>query len=157
MVVEQSLRSYLVASAVGVGLTLVSMGTAGCAGRMQQPVAPSGDVRDSVALLDSQPRMLLAGPARLLHVQVDKRKGHVTLFRAPRQHGTSADCGAVPEPRQIVLAARPTSLDIGAGEVVCAKVERRARVSWHATANRAATKSNFVEPPGTLHQASLLP
>lgn len=125
MVGVNSLRGCVVLSAVGVALL-------GCGGPARQMPPPKMEVRGSIAVADPEPRLILVGPARLLHLQIE-RKGPVHVFRAPRHDGTSADCRVVP-PRGAVdgWPVKRAAIDISKDEVVCAKVERKARLSWHA-------------------------
>ena len=55
------------------------MGMAACASW-----APPPDYRGSTARVGAEPRLLLAGPARLLHVNADRR-GQFTLYRVRAQ------------------------------------------------------------------------
>jgi hypothetical protein len=80
--------------------------------------------------------MLLVGPARLLHLHVEKRRtGAVTIFRAQRNTGSSADC-LVPEAGQEAVPP-PTHrnpLELSRDQVLCVRVGHRARLTWHARA-----------------------
>jgi hypothetical protein len=99
---------------------------------------------------DPEPRLLLVGPARLLHLQIE-RKGPVHVFRAPRHEGTSSDCRVAPDlGNGDNWALKRASIDISKDEVICAKVDRKARLSWHARA--LPPESQPWEP---MRQASL--
>jgi hypothetical protein len=110
-------------------------------------------MRESIVVADPDPRLILVGPARLLHLQIE-RKGAVRVFRAPRHDGTSADCRVAPARADAdALPQKRKAVDISKDEVVCAKVEKvdgKARLSWHA-------RSLPAEPqgPGSMRQASL--
>ena len=64
----------------------LAMGMAACASW-----APPPDYRGSTARVGAEPRLLLAGPARLLHVNADRRQ--FTLYRVRAQAGKPVDCG----------------------------------------------------------------
>jgi hypothetical protein len=125
------------------------MAWAGCAGRLR-PEQPPAEMRRSIAVANSEPRMLLVGPAKLLHVQTEKRKGQVILFRAPRQYGTDADCRVARAGDEVAFSAKGGAVDVTRDEVVCARVERKARLSWHALSTPDAS-----EAPLLVHHASL--
>lgn len=163
MGVEYRMCTYL--------LLAVGGWTAGCAGPAHESRTGPAEVRQSIAVSDSQPRLLLVGPARLLHVQIesDRRKSTVSVFRAPRKLGTSADCEVKAEGGRGALSGRGASVDISKDEVVCAKVEanvgkgkvskvdRRARLSFHALATPEVKSKEAKEAaPAPLHEASLL-
>jgi hypothetical protein len=59
------------------------------------------------------------------------RRGPVTVFRVPRHDGTSADCFT--EWTQSATVTMPMSgwLEISKNESMCARVSRRASLSWH--------------------------
>lgn len=144
----------MVVGRFGSYLVLLATGLAGqgCGGHLQQAhrQGEGRDVRESIAMTDREPRMLLAGPARLLHLQVEKRKGAVTLYRVPRQQGTSADCQATAGRDELPLPLFSEAMDVAQDEVVCAQVDRKTRLSWHARARPGAG-----EPAQLLHHASL--
>jgi len=87
------------------------------------------------------PRVVVAGPARLLHVDVHGDRSF-TLYNVARQTGTDADCLAAAAAPAISVARanrrRPLDLDVPAGQVVClanaadANDRHSAEVSWHA-------------------------
>src|SRR5688500_17791103 len=87
MLVAYGVRSGLFCTVMG----LVGWGCASASTQRSRP--PITEVRVSIVVADTEPRMLLAGPARLLHLHVEKRRtGAVTIFRAQRNTGSSADC-----------------------------------------------------------------
>ncbi|MEO5770070.1 MAG: hypothetical protein ABIS92_17070 [Polyangia bacterium] len=142
MVVEHGLRGslgewVLSLAMTGGGLAGGVLGASGCGGHVQssrQATDGMREVRSSIAVGDSEPRMLLAGPARLLHVQVEKRKGVVAVFRAPRQEGTNADCRMPVWREEVRSTGKGGAIDVARDEVVCAQVARKARLSWHVLA-----------------------
>ena len=85
--------------------------------------------------------MVVAGPARLLHVDVHGERAF-TIYAVARQTGTDADCLAAAATPAISVARanrrRPLDLDVPAGQVIClanaadATGGRGAEVSWHA-------------------------
>ncbi|MEP6653035.1 MAG: hypothetical protein ABJA82_06725 [Myxococcales bacterium] len=136
MVVEHGLRGSLGEWVLSLAMTGV-FGASGCGGHLQSLGQATGgvrEVRSSIAVADSQPRILLAGPARLLHVQVEKRKGTVAVFRAPRQDGTNADCRTAAPREEVRFTGKGGAIDVAQDEVVCAQVDRKARLSWHVLA-----------------------
>jgi hypothetical protein len=117
----------------------LALGAAACAS-VRAPI----DMRGRTALTGTEPRLLIAGPARLLHVNAD-RTG-LTVYRVPRQEGTEADCRVV-KSEQAVDWDRESVLQIGKDETVCVSGRRLTQLSWHARSAR-------TEPVGT-QQASL--
>ena len=89
------------------------------------------DIRKSVAIADPKPRLLLAGPARLLHLEVERR-GPVVVYRVQRRDGTVADCQTDSVEGSAVVEIMRGSLDVLNDESLCVKVGRRASLSWHA-------------------------
>ena len=122
----------------------------GCGGPARQMPPPKMEVRGSIAVADPEPRLILVGPARLLHLQIEP-KSPVHVFRAPRHDGTSADCRVVPTGVDANgWPVKRAAIDISKDEVVCAKVDRKARLSWHA---RPLPPDQTV--PNPVRQASL--
>ena len=64
----------------------LAIGMAACA-----TGAPRPDYRGSTARVGAEPRPLLAGPARLLHVNTDRRTPF-TLYRVRTEPGKPVDC-----------------------------------------------------------------
>ena len=89
----------------------MAIGMSGCA---TWP-APA-DYRGSAARVGAEPRPLLAGPARLLHVNVDRRPPF-TLYRIRTEPGKSADCGGAR--RDVVVDPSQGSILIGKDETIC--------------------------------------
>jgi hypothetical protein len=113
----------------GLGMVAgVAVGVAACA-----TTAPPPDVRGSAAVGGMEPQLLVAGPARLLHVNSDRRK--VIVYRVRRADGTAADChGARKE--SIVDWDQETDLLVHRDETICVAAEDRlgrlTQLSWHA-------------------------
>lgn len=92
--------------------------------------APPPDLRGSAALTSAEPQLLLAGPARLLHVNADRRTG-VTLYRVSSGQGSPADCrGAGKE--TVIDWDQESDLLVRKDETICVAVQRRTQLSWHA-------------------------
>ena len=68
------------------------------------------------------PKVVVAGPARLLHVDVHGERGF-TIYAVARQTGTDADCLAAGGRARLSVARasrrRPLDLDVPAGQVIC--------------------------------------
>jgi hypothetical protein len=127
------------------GISAIAVASSACAGAAGSLRPGSLDVRGSAPVSDHQARGLIEGPARLLHVDVD-RKREVALFRVPHQPGSPVDCG-----HESVAAAtdgiarsgtRQINLAIGADEAICFAVRpaggksQQVNVSWHARAEK---------------------
>ena len=91
--------------------------------------APPPDYRGSATRVGAEPRPLLAGPARLLHVNVDRRTPF-TLYRIRTEPGKSADCGGAR--RDVVVDLAQGTILVGKDETICVAAEEAAQVSWHA-------------------------
>ena len=102
----------------------LAIGMSGCA-----TWAPPSDYRGSAARVGAEPRPLLTGPARLLHVNADRRTPF-TLYRVQTQPGKSADCGAAR--RDVVVDLAQGAVLVGKNEMICVAAQRSAQVSWHA-------------------------
>jgi hypothetical protein len=72
---------------------------------------------------------LLAGPARLLHVNADRRT-QFTLYRVPTEPGKTADC--VGARRDAVVTLDQGAVLIGKNETICVAAQGATHVSWHA-------------------------
>jgi hypothetical protein len=117
----------------GAASALTAIVFAGCAG-------PIVDVRGSLVVAAEEPRLMLTGPAHLLHVDVDQDqpgRDQVTFYRVAR-HGQSAiDC-AIPHPdAERVRSRKALDLDVTSEEGICLAVGAVAggggtRVMWHA-------------------------
>jgi hypothetical protein len=111
--------SWWVAGGLAIGI-----GMSGCA-----TWAPPPDYRGSAARVAAEPRPLLAGPARLLHVNADRRTPF-TLYRIRTEPGQPADCGGAR--RDVVVDLTEGAVLIGKNETICVAAQGVAQVSWHA-------------------------
>jgi hypothetical protein len=128
MVVEyfvRGLRSLGLVAVLGAAALAV-----GCAGSMTSARLSRLDVRDTVTAPGASRRLLLAGPGRLLHVDVERRNV-VTVYRVPRHDGTAADCGNEPPRADAVIEVTAGALEVPRDESVCVLMARRASLSWH--------------------------
>jgi len=92
--------------------------------------AASPDLRGTKALASAEPELLVAGPARLLHVNADRRKGF-TLYRIRHGQGSAGDCrGARKE--ALVEWNQESDLLVHKDEAICVASEGRTQLSWHA-------------------------
>ncbi len=102
----------------------LAIGMSGCA-----TWAPPPDYRGSAARVGAEPRPLLAGPARLLHVNADRRTPF-TLYRVQTEPGKSADCAGAR--RDVVVDLAQGAVVVGKNEMICVAAQGSAQVSWHA-------------------------
>ena len=85
------------------------------------------DVRGNASVSNQASRLIVSGPAKLLHANYDRKAG-VVFSRAAQQGTASPDC----------LHGAPvgwdgeTDLAVGDGEAICASATRTVLVSWHA-------------------------
>ena len=116
----------------------------GCAGTGAAGMQRSAEVRMATTLEAGSPKLMVSGPARLLHVDVE---GHQTLnvYTVKRDAAGAASCAgkARSEARTLRQAATTElNLEVGDGEVVClanaAADAPRVDVSWHARRGVAA-------------------
>ena len=120
--VEKKLSSMIF---VGLAFAMVACAsTSGAGGESKL------DMRGSTAVASPEPALLLAGPARLLHVNADRRMG-VTLYRVSRHEGTTADCRAVRQ-EAVLDWDRESDLLVGKDETICVAAARTTHLSWHA-------------------------
>lgn len=91
--------------------------------------APQPDYRGSAARVAAEPRPLLAGPARLLHVNADRRTPF-TLYRIRTDPGKPADCGGAR--RDVVVDLAQGAVVVAKDETICVAAQGVAQVSWHA-------------------------
>jgi hypothetical protein len=89
----------------------------------------------------SDGRLLIAGPALLMHIELD-RGDDLVLYTVARKHGTDADCAVVPDGGSIRVRARNSNLlnlGVAGGRVVCiSSPSERTSVLWHAKAGEPA-------------------
>ena len=110
-----------------LGLAFATVACASTSGAAGESMA---DMRGNTALAGSEPALLLAGPARLLHVNADRHAG-VTLYRVARRDGTATDCRGVR--REAVLDwDRESDLLVRKDETICVAAAGRTQLSWHA-------------------------
>jgi hypothetical protein len=115
-----------IALASGVGCATVSGGHA--RGR---------DVHASARIAGDASRVLVTGPALLMHVDVDGRDD-LSLYAVRRSTGTEADCGGarIGEPRRLrPRVANLVNIEVPADQSICvgaAPNARTAAVMWHA-------------------------
>jgi hypothetical protein len=111
------------------------------------------DVRSTARMnATTGPRVVVAGPARLLHVDVHGDRAFM-IYAVARQTGADADCLAAAAAPVISVARadrrRPLDIDVLAGQAVClangpgADDRDGTEVSWHA--RRGASR------PGVLY------
>jgi hypothetical protein len=95
------------------------------------------DVHASARIAGDGARVLVSGPALLMHVDIDGRDD-LALYAVHHERGTDADCGAarIGEPRRL----RPgvpnlVNLAVPADQSICVSAAPNARtaaVMWHA-------------------------
>jgi hypothetical protein len=94
------------------------------------------DLRSSARLPSATPSLLVAGPALLMHVDVDDPDDQLVIYAVNRKQGTNADCGAGPAGDSLRLHPRrtnPVNLVIPSEQVACvSSSSRRASIHWHA-------------------------
>jgi len=108
----------------------LAFATVACASTSGAGGESTFDMRGSTAVASTEPTLLLAGPARLLHVNADRRMG-VTLYRVSRHEGTSADCRAVRQ-EAVIDWDRESDLLVRKDETICVAAARTTHLSWHA-------------------------
>lgn len=110
--------------------------TAGCAtaaGRLSR----GHDLHSSARVGSGGARVLVVGPAVLMHVDVDGRDD-LALYTVKRKNATDADCAGVPTGERRHLrpgVANLVNLTVAEEQVACIAVEpnaRSAKVVWHA-------------------------
>ena len=85
------------------------------------------DLRGNATVSTPQPRLLVAGPIELLHVNVERKAG-ATFLRVPRLAGAMPDCRSGAP----LAWDGESDLYVRQDESVCVAVVHDARVSWHA-------------------------
>jgi hypothetical protein len=146
-----SINRVFFAGAV-VSAVAAALMASGCAvgGGMQQ----GAEVRVSTKLDGASPKMIVAGPARLLHVDVHGRQ-ELSLYSVKRAADGSFSCAAVASSGAMPLrhgASNELNLVVPADEAVClangSGVARDSDVAWHA---RRGTDA----PAEVLHASNL--
>jgi len=122
-----------------VGILGVALTVAGCATAATTTRAAATDLRGNANVSTPQPRLLVAGPMELLHVNVDRKAG-ATFLRVPRLAGALPDCRSGAP----LAWDGESDLYVRQDESVCVAVLHDARVSWHARQVPAG-------PVGTVH------
>ena len=94
------------------------------------------DLRSSARLPSTAPSLLVAGPALLMHIEVDDPDDQLVLYAVSSKQGTNADCGVGPAGDSLRLhphRTNPVNLVIPAGQAACvSSSNRRASIHWHA-------------------------
>jgi hypothetical protein len=132
----------MVSNAKLVSIGLLVMGLSACAGVGGGSRGAAVDLRGMAAVQAGSPRLIAAGPVRLLHVDVRGGRA-VDLYSAVRQSGTDADCRAAGPAAGARLRRdrrNPIDVDVPDGQVVClapvasgtALPAQGIEVSWHA-------------------------
>jgi hypothetical protein len=110
----------------------------GCAGTGASAMQRAAEVRVATTLEADSPKLMVSGPARLLHVDVE---GHQTLnvYTVKRDAAGEASCAGKTRSAARALrqaASTELNLEVGDDEVVClanaAGDAPRVDVSWHA-------------------------
>jgi hypothetical protein len=105
---------------------------------------PQGDTRGMVTVDQGAPRLLLVGPARLMHVHWLGQQT-LSVYTVAGARGTDADCAQPALGSRAILrtgAANHLDLNVEAGQAICLAKEREPiaamasqrpmRASWHA-------------------------
>ena len=127
---------------------LVAGSSVGCATTRLLSPGETNELRTTASVFERAPQLLVTGPARLLHVDLDgNSRDPVTIYRVARLEGTPADCrqGAAPVWTESLRAPGVkrivVDVEVPNGEVACLVVDRDAKaesggrpvlVSWHA-------------------------
>ena len=122
-------RGGIAGGIVGLGIAL--LGSA-CAGPTRVAGRGETNLRGSVPVSDAWPHLLVAGPAVVLHMNLDARGGDVTVYRVVRLAGNDTDCGYGPQHDGDVVEMKHAALVVADNESLCATATRPAWVSWHA-------------------------
>ena len=92
------------------------------------------DVHASATLGGAAPRMIVAGPALLIHVDVEGRN-ELALYTVARKQGTDADCGSSPSTGSVRLrggASNRVNVTLAGSEAICvAPPAGHASIHWH--------------------------
>ncbi len=93
------------------------------------------DVRGQTVLTTAAPQLVVAGPARLLHVDVEGARA-VSLYSVDSTKGGPEACrnGAASAKRALRMnASNELDLDVVAGQTVCLSADGGSvQVAWHA-------------------------
>jgi len=146
-----SINRIFFAGAV-VSAVAAALMASGCAvgGSLRQ----ASDVRVATRLEGATPKMIVAGPARLLHVDVHGRQA-LSLYSVKRAAEGSFSCAAVASSDARPLrrgASNALNLVVPADEAVClangSGISRDTEVAWHARRGQDA-------PVEVLHASNL--
>jgi hypothetical protein len=111
-----------------LALGLVMAAAAGCAHGAATAGGGGRDLRGT-AHVGAEARLLLVGPARLVHADGERP---VEWFVARKVSGGDRDCAVAPAARAVLAEAASAHLTVEAGQVLCASVPQGATdVSWH--------------------------
>ena len=110
-----------------LGLGLAMAAAAGCA-HGTAVTGPGRDARGS-ARIGQEARLLVVGPARLVHASGEKP---VRWFVAERVSGDDRDCAVRTSSGTTLSESMKANLTVGAGHVLCAVVaDGSTDVMWH--------------------------
>ena len=108
------------AATVAAGIAAIFCG-AGCSTTSLAVRPHVADVRMSIPMRGDAPRLLVVGPARLLHVDVQGH-GVVSLYSVRAETGLESDCAGEALPKAMTLIpaeSNQLNLDVPAGQAVC--------------------------------------
>ena len=148
------LSSRMTCAVTTLALVLAGCGTAGVALR-----ANAADQRNEAAVADQTPRLVVAGPARLLHLDL-AGAGNASVYRVAVSPGSDggAACRVGRPIARVVLARNRTNrlnLDVLAGQAACVVADNDNRrkqgveVAWHVQGPAPFTGGGLA--PETLH------
>jgi hypothetical protein len=112
-------------AAVATGLAAILCAGCGATGLAERP--HTADVRLSIPMRADSPRLVVVGPARLLHVDVQGH-GVVSLYAVRAETGLERDCDSAPLPKAMTLIPDETNrldLDVPAGQAICMTTVKR--------------------------------
>jgi hypothetical protein len=102
------------------------------------------DVRGQTVLTAASPQLVVAGPARLLHVDVEGKRAVSFYSVDSRKDGPEACRAGSPSAKRSALrtnASNQLDLDVAAGQTVClVTTEGSVQVAWHAQQAVAGTR-----------------
>jgi len=128
---------FRASQAIQLSVLSIALATAAGCATVSGGHAGGHDVHATARIAGDGARVLVSGPAWLLHVNVEGRDD-LALFAVARKDGTDADCAGA---RQTVEKRRLrtgvpnlVNLNVAAGETICvaAAGTRTASVMWHA-------------------------
>jgi len=121
---------------IGLGFVFGTLAAAGCA-TTSGGHGGGHDVHSSARIAGDGARVLVSGPAWLLHVDVEGRDD-LLLYAVARKDGTDADCTSGPTVEKKRLRpgqSNPVNLSVAADQTICVGAATKARttsVMWHA-------------------------